>query len=578
MIDRDRLNRAYETAKAELLKHRTPGGWWEGELSASALSTATALMAIHQAEVPRDDAVQAGLAWLLQHQNIDGGWGDTVQSFSNISTTMLCRAVLEIHRDRPGVALATERCQQWLASYGRTPLELAEAIRQRYGKDRTFSVPILMMCALAGLIPWSEVPRLPFEAAALPQSWYRFARLPVVSYALPALIAIGQVVHQHRTKWNPLTRLTRGITKGLTLRVLERMQPRSGGYLEATPLTSFVVMSLAKIARTVGLADPAGQRVMANGLRFIDASQQADGSWPIDTNLSIWLTTLTINALGDEATALTDADALLNWLLQQQTTIQHPFTGAAPGAWGWSDRPGSVPDCDDTPGAVLAVRQLNGPASACQHANRWMFDLQNRDGGWPTFCKGWGKLPFDRSGCDLTAHVLRAVHATGDNSPEWQRRRERGFRYLSKQQRPDGSWLPLWFGNQHAPDDINPVYGTARVLAAYRDLGRRDDAECQRGISFLLTMQQPSGGWSGATNGPESIEETAVSIDVLLGLLEPEHDAINRGLRWLIQQVETGHWLKPSPIGFYFAKLWYFEKLYPQIFTVAALRAARSRA
>ena len=33
---------------------------------------------------------------------------------------------------------------------------------------------------------------------------------------------------------------------------------------------------------------------------------------------------------------------------------------------------------------------------------------------------------------------------------------------------------------------------------------------------------------------------------------------------------------EPSPIGFYFAKLWYFERLYPLIFTVAALgRAAR---
>ncbi len=34
---------------------------------------------------------------------------------------------------------------------------------------------------------------------------------------------------------------------------------------------------------------------------------------------------------------------------------------------------------------------------------------------------------------------------------------------------------------------------------------------------------------------------------------------------------EAGTWKKPTPIGFYFAKLWYFEKLYPMIFTVAAL-------
>ncbi len=31
----------------------------------------------------------------------------------------------------------------------------------------------------------------------------------------------------------------------------------------------------------------------------------------------------------------------------------------------------------------------------------WLLALQNRDGGWPTFCRGWGVLPFDRSGADL---------------------------------------------------------------------------------------------------------------------------------------------------------------------------------
>ena len=78
--------------------------------------------------------------------------------------------------------------------YGTTPEEHAEAVRRRYGKDRTFSVPILMTSALAGLVSWREVPPLPFELACFPQSLFRFLRLPVVSYALPALIAIGQAV------------------------------------------------------------------------------------------------------------------------------------------------------------------------------------------------------------------------------------------------------------------------------------------------------------------------------------------------------------------------------------------------
>jgi squalene-hopene/tetraprenyl-beta-curcumene cyclase len=49
-----------------------------------------------------------------------------------------------------------------------------------------------------------------------------------------------------------------------------------------------------------------------------------------------------------------------------------------------------------------------------------------------------------------------------------------------------------------------------------------------------------------------------------------------RGVAWLVEAVESGRFRDASPIGFYFAKLWYFEKLYPIIFTVAALgRAVR---
>src|SRR5205085_5996159 len=120
--------------------------------------------------------------------------------------------------------------------FGKTAEQQAEAVRARYGKDRTFAVPILTTCALAGLVKWDEVPSLPFELACFPQSWFRFLRLPVVSYALPALIAIGQCVWHHRRPWSPLARLVRRLARRRSLRVLERIQPPNGGFLEATPL------------------------------------------------------------------------------------------------------------------------------------------------------------------------------------------------------------------------------------------------------------------------------------------------------------------------------------------------------
>ena len=195
------INRSLPNSRDALFAERHPDGYWVGEISASALSTATAISALSLApDVPdRTDLIERGLQWLADHQNLDGGWGDTVKSLSNISTTMLCRAAIHLAGRTEPFRDALTKAESWLGErYGSTPEQLAEAVRQRYGKDHTFSVPILMNAALAGLVPWTEVPALPFELACLPQSWYRLARMPVVSYALPALIAIGQTIFHHK--------------------------------------------------------------------------------------------------------------------------------------------------------------------------------------------------------------------------------------------------------------------------------------------------------------------------------------------------------------------------------------------
>src|SRR5262245_31562561 len=291
-MDRDRLEAAYLKARDALLAERTPEGHWVGELSTSALSTATAVMALSlvQKHTPPHDQFQplidGGLAWLVAHQNPDGGFGDTVKSFSNLSTSMLCQAAFHLTGTAARHADALTRLEAYLHEHcGRTPAEQAEAIRRRYGKDRTFATPILTTCALAGLVPWSEVPPLPFELACLPQSWFRLLRLHVVSYALPALIAIGQCIHHHRPTWNPLTRFARWLARDRSLRVLQAIQPSSGGYLEAAPLTSFVTLSLASI----GLAS---HPVAVKAVEFLVNGVRPDGSWPIDTNLATWVTTL----------------------------------------------------------------------------------------------------------------------------------------------------------------------------------------------------------------------------------------------------------------------------------------------
>ena len=49
---------------------------------------------------------------------------------------------------------------------------------------------------------------------------------------------------------------------------------------------------------------------------------------------------------------------------------------------------------------------------------------------------------------------------------------------------------------------------------------------------------------------------------------------VNKGLAWLTDVVERNCHGEAAPIGFYFAKLWYYEKLYPLIFATSALAHA----
>ena len=627
---RDTLNQLRD----ELLAERSDGGYWTGTLSPSALSTATAVSAmsavlIHSADSAHADrlvqCIAAGIQYLQNQQNEDGGFGDTDRSHSNIATSYLVLAASDLAGQAINQTLEAEtisKLNRYIDQLGNT-----EALRKRYGKDKTFVVPIMTNMAIAGLVPWSKVAALPFEAAVFPQSMYRVLQMPVVSYAIPALVAIGQARHFHGPQAFFLVRWIRAASINRTMEVLERMQPHSGGYLEATPLTSFVVMSLAVTKR-------GDHKVAQQGLDFLVDSMNGNGSWPIDTNLATWVTSLAINALASDPADDRQwcTDELVRWHLSCQHQDRHPFTGAEPGGWGWSDLSGAVPDSDDTPAAILALGNISEHVNQTQSercktavevGQAWLRKLQNRDGGWPTFCRGWGKLPFDRSSNDLTAHALRALAKSRNAGSGVKSGRSvaAGIHFLEQNQQPDGSWLPLWFGNQDRSDESNPVYGTSRVLlAAASELlsPQATNAGCQ----YLIETQNADGGWGGGDSvaawlkknrGPgfgvtSSVEETALAVEALVSVALSERnpapesgvevtnggniigtecvnsrslplhggtkasrEAIISGVEFLLNSVTEQRHRVPWPIGFYFAKLWYHERLYPLIFTMAAL-------
>ncbi len=567
-----------------LLNELNDEGFWSGRLSSSALGVAVALAALHFYDAKGNSKeIQIGFEWLKNHINADGSYGDTPESHGNVSTSLLVFAALNLHS---GQDASLKQLQKRIASYllknniDTGSEQVANAILAHYKKDYTFSVPILTMCALCG-IPgknaFEKIPQLPFELALLPRKFYRLLNLSVVSYAIPALIAVGIVIFKKKNSGNFIRWIRRSAEKK-AIQILEKSMPESGGFLEAIPLTAFVSLSLINAGYKNNI-------VVKKGIDFLKRMQRQDGGFPIDVDLSTWVTTLSVKALGnrmDKVLSTDQQEGLINHLKSVQNKVVHPFNGTSPGGWGWTSFSGSVPDGDDTPGAILALLKLVRDNSAKDEillAAAWLLKLQNTDGGFPTFSRGWGKLPFDQSCADLTGHVFLAIAAVlnrfkNELSAKLKKSLllslSRALHYLQKNQRNDGSWVPLWFGNQYDLNHENPVYGTARVvtylndalilLTGYSEMSHKMLSMISSAENFLVFAQNDDGSWGGNKNLPGTLEETSLAVSALQK--EEFLKSRQKGFIWLDGYIANNK-LKPAPIGLYFASLWYDEKLYP---------------
>jgi len=593
-MEQKNLENQYDNLVRLLKAEQNDAGFWSGRLSSSALGTAVAIVALKINDNKSDaQLIIKGLDWLLDNVNVEGGFGDTPESKSNVSTSLLSYAAISYcgeGSDRSKKALVSIENYLTTQKIDITKGDIISAVLAFYGKDFTFSVPILSMMVICGVLDekaCSKIPQLPFEFTLFPASWYSLFNLRVVSYAIPALIAVGVFVFKTRKRHNPVMSWIRNKSIQPALRKLEKIVPGSGGFLEAIPLTAFVSMCLVK-------SGFGNNPVVVKGLSFLRNQQRPDGSWPIDTDLSTWVTTSSVKALGPQMSKIfseTEIVKLVNHLKTIQYKEVHPFNLAQPGGWGWTSFSGSVPDADDTAGAILALielyREEDDEKPAIIEGCRWLTSLQNKDGGFPTFCRGWSRLPFDSSSADLTGHALLALTKsldivgsimTADLQNTVKQCIARAFGFLWKVQHENGCWIPLWFGNQATSDQKNPVYGTSKVAIYLKDslLCNSLDDQMKKNIGrmlsdaqdYLLKQQNKNGSWGGELNVPGTIEESALAISALIG---KDEVAVQKGFEWLDKEYDKNG-LRSNPIGLYFAMLWYDEKMYPLVYYVEALR------
>jgi squalene-hopene/tetraprenyl-beta-curcumene cyclase len=148
--------------------------------------------------------------------------------------------------------------------------------------------------------------------------------------------------------------------------------------------------------------------------------------------------------------------------------------------------------------------------------------------------------------------------------------------FLKETQDSDGAWTPLWFGSQLREDGANPVLGTARVIPALRaaqNFGCDVATVLARAEEFLRAMQAPDGGWGAGREMAPTVEETALVVTALVDGDGEARAAALRGADWLAARVLAGP-CPPAPLGLYFARLWYGERLYPLVWAIEALGLA----
>jgi squalene cyclase len=210
------------------------------------------------------------------------------------------------------------------------------------------------------------------------------------------------------------------------------------------------------------------------------------------------------------------------------------------------------------------------PRSVVDEGVRFILSYQNRDGGWGSCDRVVGPLwieifnashvfadiMVDHSYAECTGSVLSALALIQRKFPDMQRTGvdhaiRNGVRYLTDNQKPDGSWEAVW--------GICFNYGTSFALPGLRSAGLPiDDPRIVRGRKFLLENQLADGGWGEhpdscierrpIPNSKGLVEATALAVIALLSSGPKDDPSVTRGMEFLLKQQQSDGDFPPQPI------------------------------
>ncbi len=152
------------------------------------------------------------------------------------------------------------------------------------------------------------------------------------------------------------------------------------------------------------------------------------------------------------------------------------------------------------------------------------------------------------------------------------------LKWMQRVQAADGSWTPLWFGDQDAKDERSPLYGTAMAVEYLADSDKPAAREMAlKGLAYILSVQNADGGWGGAKGVPSKVTLTARALSALVSYPETETLVLEKAFDYLYRKYESGELYRREPIGLYFSRLWYSEELYNLTFVLNAMKKLAAR-
>jgi squalene-hopene/tetraprenyl-beta-curcumene cyclase len=320
----------------------------------------------------------------------------------------------------------------------------------------------------------------------------------------------------------------------------------------------------------------------------------------------VWDTALVAHTLlevgGDEARRR--ADHCLDWLEQRQVldvrgdwAERRPQT--RPGGWAFQYNNAHYPDLDDTAVVVMAFDRASATGvsprerrEAILRGREWVAGLQSKDGGWGAFDADnsyhyLNNIPFADHGAlldpptaDVSARCVGMLAQLGSKQDE--PAMAAALTYLRNVQEKDGSWFGRW--------GVNYIYGTWSAVAALNAVGvPRDDPALRRTAQWLIAIQNEDGGWGescdsyrldyrGYETAPSTASQTAWALLALMAAGEVGHEAVARGMRFLINtQAPDGLWPQSEHTGGGFPRVFYLRYHgYPKFFPLWALARYRN--